>query len=252
MNENFNWKNSIDLIKWIEIEIHSAEKELDEFITKDTKKDEIFPLYALLIAGKKVEYPIIKKLSNEEIENLSFLYQTNENIYLIHLLEIIKLIAEVDFFYKSKISIDGTRYKSEINRLKNNADELQKFSESQIIIKLPILPHESIAFTVENLKRYGLNNDEIKSLLNSFEIFKTRDKLPKITKALENRELKRFTNNLKESANLREEYKDILSMKLNSLDYTNKRQGEYFKKNLEVLKKVHFDIYYYKAKKVNS
>jgi hypothetical protein len=251
-NENFNWKNPTNLIKWLENEIELAQKELDVYMqSKHEREINIFPLRAIFIAGQKIDYPIVIKLTNEDITNLSFLCNINKNISSRHIFEIIKLIKEVDFFNKSKLSIDGTRYKSEITKLKNNADELQKFSESQIIIKLPILPHESIAFTVENLRIYGLDNDEIKSLINSFEIFKTRDKLPKITEALVEREIKRLTINSKEEIELEQEYKDVAFKKISELEYGDKRSSEYLSKRYYLMKKAHFETYYYKAKVIS-
>lgn len=251
-NKNFNWKNPTDLIKWLEQEIELAQKELDVYMqSKHKGETNIFPLRAIFIAGQKIDYSIVIKLTNEDITNLAFLCKINKNISSRHIFEIIKLIKEIDFFNKSKLSIDGTRYKSEIIRLKNNADELQKLSESQITIKLPILPHESIAFAVNNLAIHGLDNDEIKSLLNSFELFKTRDKLPKITEALAEREIKRLTINAKEEIELEQKYKDVAFKKLSELEYGDKRSSEYFSKRYYLIKKAHFETYYYKAK-VNS
>jgi len=72
------------------------------------------------------------------------------------------------FFKQSHFSQNLVVFNRQIEQLKKNANRQQFFSESQIEIRLPQLPHVTLSFMVESYKKTTMHEDTIRDLYSYF------------------------------------------------------------------------------------
>ena len=178
------WESKKTFFTWIDNERLEAQKKAEKIqnefnttVTYDLQTLEGF--YFIFSIAYSLDIDFIKKTISDDIFEYLKAYRIDLNLF--NLSVFVRTIDDIDFFKKSKLSTDGKEYKREIEQLKTKADTLQFYSKDPIEIRLPILPHVSIYLMVEQLRKDGVSEKNIK-LLNSF--FDGRLRLPKLNNSI--------------------------------------------------------------------
>ncbi len=171
------WETKRAFIKWMEEKRDEAKKNVNGFdvgagiIDLNTKNS--------IVCIEHIE----NMIDDNMIEHFNAHFEETD-IDIHYLEEFIKTVEEVRFFKKSKLSSDATEFKREIGELKKKADYLQHFSDDNITIRLPSLPHYAILSKMDYFKEEKINEDIIRAF---HEFFKDRKRLPKTTKLYKER-----------------------------------------------------------------
>lgn len=188
------FKTADELYQWAKDEQLKAKEWCKKHYMNEALKDKHYTICSkshrmLKMSEEYLEN--IKILDNETIQELTYMINLYGDIDLINIYRFANVYESINFFKKSRLSRDGTRYNQELTRLKNNADELQRLSDETIKFRIPILPHELLKDYIDLELRYCLDEDILRKLLN---ILDGREKLPKETTALKDKKAQ-YKNN---------------------------------------------------------
>jgi len=184
------WKDTKSFFLWVDKEKQKAKEELEDTRTKTNgliEYDDRETMMHLidLVHTYELDIKYLKKHISKNV--LEYLNQTSNKMNLLCIDTFISTIEDITYFKQSKMSIDGSAFREEIEILKKKADTLQFFSNGPIEIKLPKLPHVCIYEMVDVLKKRGVDMESIK-LLNSY--FDNRMRLPSRSNSVDDEYLK--------------------------------------------------------------
>lgn len=113
-------------------------------------------------------------LDYELIADIDYLIATNNLNDELHVWSIIECCIELKEFEKSRIDIK--RYDELEERLKKNAEELERYSDDLINIFLPNKPEDSLNSLMSQLEATGLAEDVVEYII---KVISNRQRLPK-------------------------------------------------------------------------
>ena len=182
------WEKEADFIEWLLERQETAKRRVKGYQVKgelDFTKGDCSSRQPMAYRNARVDVKKMEKiLDNELLEHMNlYFYQTEIDIF--HIANFFNAVERVSFFKVSYMSSDASKYKEQIKKLKEKADELQHFSPTQIKIRLPELPQVILFSLIKQFKRYGLKEEDIRYFYEFFN----RKKLP--------REGTTYTNRLK-------------------------------------------------------
>jgi len=128
--------------------------------------------FGINLLNSEVNINSIKFTMNYHILEHLNAYFSNSDIQIYYIECFLETVESVDFFKNSKFSTDSQEYTREIYNLKKKADNLQRFTNEQINIRIPILPQISIYSMITYFKRCKLSDKIIKNFTSYFGINK--------------------------------------------------------------------------------
>ena len=178
------WETKEDFISWIEAENKSAKLQALKHTEYYNEKDFTNSLsdYDKNLRNSNIDIGRLKTIiDNEFLEYVNYIYSIcNNSLEAFHYDVFLSYAEEFTFFIKSKFSTDAKEFQREIDQLKKYANKVSYFSYSDIKIRLPQLPQDTLYMMIGTLKESGLSEECIRLFFNYFE----RIRYPKKTKSL--------------------------------------------------------------------
>lgn len=242
------WNTVKDIIEWANTEKRLANEWCEEnFVAEIQKPNQTICSKAYrLMKIAEIDLSVINILDDELALAL---WDINKNdINLLNIVRFANAYEKVQFFKKSKLSVDGDKYKKGLLRLKQNADELQRLSDTEIKFRVPFLPHETIKDYIDLEFRHCLDESVLRYLVSLMD---DRLRFPQKTQSSREQTKEYYENLFNTEKMIHDEFKYIDKEQgiLHSHIRTDKEIKNYNQKLQKALSDVNQNYFYYTAKK---